>query len=522
MFRFLVALFLVFLVLPLLGLFANALVLGGFSSLLEVITDPQLIQSLINSFLLAIISASIAVIFSFLVCYFLHFTKKWHFVEVIIINLMTITQLIPSISFGFIVMYLFGKVGIITTLLGRQLLDIYSFEAVVFAYVLYIIGPIFVIINMAFNNISNTEFNISNVFGDSSIRKFINCVYYKIRIGLLSAFFVGFTLVFTDYGIALALGYDTASSLLYQTFLGASPDIVKGSVLALIICVPSILTYYALFKTNIRQQSNNYDVVKIITSKNNIRDSLLWIVILIVVLVSLSVLFVLGFMPFLTNYPKDYTLGLDNLVRVFTKYNILNTIIVSLKIALMTTILGLITTFMGAYFVVFKPGKLASLFDKLAVIPNLVPGMTIGIAYMLFFKSTFIYNTIFIIIIANVMHFYTSPYLIFKQAFLQIPKEYVWVSGVFGDSWFERFKNVVLKQVRIECVNVTSYLLISSLTTISAIAFLATTNNLTLALKIKELEHYADFGAIFVITLIILIINLLIRTISNRLVRNIK
>lgn len=45
-----------------------------------------------------------------------------------------------------------------------------------------------------------------------------------------------------------------------------------------------------------------------------------------------------------------------------------------------------------------------------------IPGIVLGLAYMLFFKGSIIYGTIGILIMVNLVHFFASPYLMAYNA----------------------------------------------------------------------------------------------------------
>ena len=57
-----------------------------------------------------------------------------------------------------------------------------------------------------------------------------------------------------------------------------------------------------------------------------------------------------------------------------------------------------------------------------------------------------------------------------------------------------------------------SYYFINSMITISAVIFLVGARTAVLTTKIKELQHYAQFDSIFVMSLLILATNILVRS----------
>ena len=97
-----------------------------------------------NSFAVAGASAAAATLLAFLLAYGVHYTglPKWS--KRLITAVATLPMFLPTITYGFAIIYSFGKQGLITRLLGRQLFDIYGFFGLMVGYVIYTIpGSLF-------------------------------------------------------------------------------------------------------------------------------------------------------------------------------------------------------------------------------------------------------------------------------------------------------------------------------------------------------------------------------------------
>ncbi len=55
-------------------------------------------------------------------------------------------MLLPTITYGFAIIYSFGKQGLLTQLFGRQLFDIYGFNGLLLGYVVYTLPIAFTLI----------------------------------------------------------------------------------------------------------------------------------------------------------------------------------------------------------------------------------------------------------------------------------------------------------------------------------------------------------------------------------------
>ena len=82
---------------------------------------------------------------------------------------------------------------------------------------------------------------------------------------------------------------------------------------------------------------------------------------------------------------------------------------------------------------------------------------------------------------------------------------------LMGDSWFKTIRRVVVPNSKSTILEMFSYYFINSMVTISALIFIVGAKTAVLTTKIKELQHFAKFDQIFVLSLLILLTNLLVK-----------
>ena len=90
----------------------------------------------------------------------------------------------------------------------------------------------------------------------------------------------------------------------------------------------------------------------------------------------------------------------------------------SIFVAVLTAVLGLLITY-GAALVTARSNmkhRWKGIINSIALITNTIPGMVIGIAYMLIFSGTPLQNTFWLMILCNVVHFFSTPYLMMKNS----------------------------------------------------------------------------------------------------------
>ena len=76
-----------------------------------------------------------------------------------------------------------------------------------------------------------------------------------------------------------------------------------------------------------------------------------------------------------------------------------------------------------------------------------------------------------------------------------------------GDSWIKTLIRVITPNALPSLLEVFGYYFVNAMVTVSAVIFLAGARTMVITTKIKELQHFAKFNEIFVLSLLILITN---------------
>lgn len=79
---------------------------------------------------------------------------------------------------------------------------------------------------------------------------------------------------------------------------------------------------------------------------------------------------------------------------------------------------------------------------------------------------------------------------------------------LMGDSWLKTILRVVTPNASSSLLEVFSYYFINSMITISALIFIAGARTMVLTTKIKQLQYVNRYNEVFVLSLLILFINL--------------
>ena len=92
----------------------------------DVFTENGFWTAVGNSFKSAGLSAVVTTMLAFVLAYTVHYTNLPKPLKKLIHGGAVLPMLLPTIPYGFAVIYSFGKQGLITRLLGHQLFDIYK------------------------------------------------------------------------------------------------------------------------------------------------------------------------------------------------------------------------------------------------------------------------------------------------------------------------------------------------------------------------------------------------------------
>ena len=80
---------------------------------------------------------------------------------------------------------------------------------------------------------------------------------------------------------------------------------------------------------------------------------------------------------------------------------------------------------------------------------------------------------------------------------------------LMGDTWIKTIVRVVTPNAFSTLLQVFSYYFVNAMVTVSAVIFIAGARTMVITTKIKELQYYTKFNEVFVLSLLILAVNLI-------------
>lgn len=523
-----VAVFAFFLAVPVLRLLAESFASeagAGIANYVSVLTGKGFLTALGHSAAVSIASAVTATAIAFFLAYTIQYTNVSPVFKSLIRTLATLPMLLPTITYGFAIIYSFGKQGLLTRLFGRQIFEIYGFGGLLFGYVIYTLPVSFLLILNTMRYIDKKFSVVSRVMGDKPLKTFLQTVARPL-LGTLAASMVQcFFLCFTDYGIPASVGgrYDVVATVLYNEMLGSVPDFNRGAVVAMMMLIPSAVSIALLRwleKYNIRYSKISTVEIR----KNRLRDGVFFAGSAVFLLGLLSVFAVIFVVPLVSEWPYQTSFTLEHVISTLTDRSLTDVYQNSLVVAVCTAAGGLLVI-CGAALATARSGlnsRLKAVIDGIALVTNTIPGMVIGIAFLFIFTGTPLQNTLILIIICNIVHFFSTPYLMMKNSLSKLNSSWEATASLMGDSWFQTIVRIITPNMASTLLEVFGYYFVNAMVTVSAVIFIAGARTMVITTKIKELQYYTKFNEVFVLSLLILFTNLAVKGLLAALKKRVK
>ena len=518
-----VVLFCVFLIYPVVRLLLKSFVGTDGATLAfykEVLTERGFLRALGNSFKVAGASAFITTVMAFFLSYTIHYTNAPAIVKKLIRGVATLPMLLPTLTYGFAIIYSFGKQGLLTRLFGHQLFEIYGFNGLLLGYVIYTLPVSFMLIHNTMGYIDKKYMVVSRLMGDGALQTFYITGFQPLLGTLAAALIQSFFLCFTDFGIPASVGgkYEVIASVLYTQMLGSVPDFSKGSVVAMMMLIPSIVSI--LFLNYLEKYNIRYNKISPMElKKNHIRDTVFGGLSLALCVMVLSIFAVIFLIPFVSDWPYQLSFSFDHVKAVLFDEGLSSVYKNSLFVAFLTACAGTLVSY-GAAIVTARStvsAKIKRVIEYIALVTNTIPGMVLGLAFLFAFSGTSLQSTFFILILCNVIHFFSTPYLMMKSSLEKMNASWETTAMLMGDHWIQTIIRVVTPNAFSTIIEVFSYYFINAMVTVSAVIFIAGARTMVITTKIKELQYYNKFNEVFVLSLLMLATNLVVKAVFGLL-----
>lgn len=389
-------------------------------------------------------------------------------------------------------------------------------------YVIYTLPVSFMLLYNAMSYIDKKYMVVSRVMGDNALSTFWITIIRPLLGTLAASFVQSFFLSFTDFGIPAAVGgeFEVLAGVLYDRMLGSVPNFHNGAVVAVVMLIPSVVSIallHYLEKYNVRYNK----ISNIEIRKNRGRDIVCAGLGSFICLGVLMIFLVIFVVPFVKQWPYELGFTLENVKNVFGDSELLNVYLNSLYTAFFTAVFGTLTAY-GSALVTARSKvsrALKNVIEGIALVTNTIPGMVLGLAFLFAFSGTGLQSTFAILVLCNVIHFFSTPYLMMKESLAKMNTSWETTAMLMGDNWLKTIVRIVTPNALSTIIEVFSYYFINAMVTISAVIFLAGARTMVITTKIKQLQYYNKYNEIFVLSILLLATNLVCKFIFQHLAR---
>lgn len=493
---------LVTVVLPVLQLFATIRT----EHIQAVLSSAQFWPMLKHSVVTTLIATAISVVLSFLLAWMLS-RSDVRFKSVFVV-LFTVPMLIPSISHGMGLVQLFGDNGLITNLTGWNL-GLYGYKGIVLGSVLYSFPVSFLMFHDSFQYEDFTVYEAAGVLGLGKWQQFVTITLPSMRRTIVSAVLAVFTMVFTDYGVPLMTGGTTMTLpvYMYREVIGMM-NFSGGAVIGVILLTPAVAAFLMDLRGSGSPESTSTVTKAYRIEKNPLRDILVYVFFALVLLALCMPIGAFVLLSFVKQYPIDMSFSLET-AKTLLSGGIGMYFVNSLAIALLTALVGTCLSYFAA-FATARTGKGMNnqVLHFISMLSLAIPGIVLGLSFVLTFNRMRFYGTMFILVIVNIVHFFSSPYLLAYNSLSKFNPNLEDVADSLGISRIRMLLDVYIPCTRATIVEMYSYYFVNAMITISAVSFLMNFRTMPLALMIPQLESQSFIEGTAMVSLMILMLNL--------------
>ncbi len=460
---------------------------------------PALRSSIQNSFLTAGLTTLIVIPLAFGFAYAI--TRSCMPFKGLFKLIALVPILVPSLLPGIGLVYLFGKQGLLTPLLfGR---DIYGPIGIVMASTFFTFPHAFLIILTALSISDARLYEAAEALRASRFRIFRTVTLPGARYGLISAAFVVFTLVITDFGVPKVIGgtFNVLALDIYKQVIGQQ-NFQIGAVVSVVLLLPATVAFTVDRIASRRQVALlTARAVPLVPKPHRRFDYLMLGFCSLVALYILGILVMCQLAALFEFWPYNLSFSLKNYDFDRMDGGGWAAYWNSVRMAGWTAVIGTAIVFCGAYIVEKVRGlvQLRAGFHLLAMLPMAVPGMVLGLSYIFFFNNpanplNFLYGTMAILVISTIVHFYTVSHLTALTALKQMDSEFEAVSESLKQPLWRMFTRITVPVCLPAILDIAIYLFVNAMTTVSAVVFLYSTTTALASVAVLNMDDAGDIA----------------------------
>jgi iron(III) transport system permease protein len=512
----------------------------GLANFKTYFTNPALSKSLWNSLYVSVVTTLISVPLAFVFAYALTRTDiplKGFFRGLAMAPLFA-----PTLLYGITLVYLFGRKGLVTTgffgFFSRTLgldpavdIGLYGEVGIILSEIIFTFPQAMLILSIALRATDARLYEAARALGASKPRIFLTVTLPGVKYGLLSAVFVSFILCFTDFGAPKVVGgqFNVLATDIYKQVIGQQ-NFAMGATVSVVLLIPTILAF--LLDRLVQRRQAALIVAKSVPLAPCADPWTRRLSFCFCGLISLALLLFLGtsfFAALVKVWPYDLSLSLVHFRFGNMGGGGYDALCNSIRMSLYTAAAGTAVTFCSAYLIEKSRGmrSLRQTAYFLSMAPLALPGLVIGLAYIFFFNAPSwqlagltipnpfngIYGTMAILVLCNMVHFYSVCFLTATTALKQLDKEFEAVSESMGVPFYKTFFRVTVPVCLPAIVEIGQFYFVNSMATVSAVIFLYAADIPLASVAVANMDDAGDIAPAAAMSVLIVLVNIVARNV---------
>jgi iron(III) transport system permease protein len=496
----------------------------GLANYARYFQTPALALSINNSLFVSAVSTLITVPVAFLYAYAL--TRSCMPWKPFFKTLALVPILVPSLLPGLSLVYLFGNQGLLKGLLLGY--SIYGPIGIVMAEVFFTLPHALLIIVTALSLADARLYEAAVALRASRRRIFFTVTLPGVRYGLISATFVVFVMVITDFGAPKVIGgqYNVLATDVYKQVIGQQ-NFEMGAVVSVLLLAPAALAFFVDRFVQRRQVALlTVRAVPYAPKPSPAFDAAMLAGCALVGVFLVGIVATAQFGALVKFWPYNLTPTLFHYDFDVKSGGGWASYTNSIRLGLYTALAGTSIVFVGAYVVEKARGMHwgRTAFQFLAMLPMAVPGMVLGLAYIFFFNDprnplNGLYRTMAILVVNTVVHFYTVAHLTALTALKQLDPEFETVSMSLRQPVYRTFWRVTVPISLPAILDTAMYLFVNAMTTVSAVVFLYGPGTELASVAVLNMDDAGDVAAAAAMAMMIFYTNVGARVVHAAVAR---
>ena len=406
-------------------------------------------------------------------------------------NIIMMPLVAPSIVQALALIYLFGRNGLITAHFLHTDWNIYGATGIIISEVLYCLPHAFVILYTTLSAVDIRLDEAAESLGATPFKVFTRITLPSAKYGIFSAAALTFNLTITDFGNPVVIGADynvLATEIYAQVTNLYRFDL--GATISIILLVPSLMAFMLNYYISRKTFSMISGAAKPVIPPSRPLKKISYTIYCYLISFSIILVFatvIIG--SFVKIWPYDWSLTFQHYK--FPSIGGYSAIWTSFWISLIVGIGGAFITLVAGYVMETRKPYFKQLIYLLSVMPAAIPGLVMGLGYILAFNKPYyiFYGTPWIVVICIIICNFTLGILSSISNLRNIDPSIEEASISLGGDTIRTFFRIIFPLSRVAFFQNFVYFFMRSMTTISAVIFLVSATVHLAAIEIIMLDN---------------------------------